>query len=57
VPLKVTVNGLPILGSEDGVEEFYRKYVLSGTGSFLIPASGLNDFGNAIRKKLVREIS
>jgi Protein of unknown function (DUF1194) len=56
---KRTINGLPILeGREvDTLEAWYRQNVKSGPGSFVLPASGYEDFGRAIRQKFVTEIS
>ena len=55
----ISVNGLPILeGDEaDTLEEWYREHVIGGPGSFLLPASGFDDFERAIRRKFVVEIS
>ncbi len=56
---KTTINGLPILeGREaDTLEAWYRQNVKGGPGSFVLPASGYEDFGRAIRQKFVAEIS
>ncbi len=55
----ITVNGLPILeGDEaDTLEDWYREHVIGGPGSFLLPASGFDDFERAMRRKFVVEIS
>ena len=39
------------------LEEWYRAHVMGGTGAFVIPANGYEDFGRAIRQKFVIEIS
>lgn len=39
------------------LEEWYRSHVMGGTGAFVIPANGYEDFGRAIRQKFVIEIS
>jgi hypothetical protein len=52
----VIVNGLAILGSEDGLEDWYRANVLTGHDAFLEIADGYEDFASAIRRKLLREI-
>jgi hypothetical protein len=52
----VVVNGLAILG-EANVEEWYRRNVLIGPGSFLIVARYYADFAEAMRRKLLREIT
>jgi hypothetical protein len=52
----VTVNGLAILGSEEGLLDWYAENVLVGSDSFLETARGYDDFANAIKRKLLREI-
>ena len=39
------------------LEDWYRKNVKGGPGSFVLPADGYTDFGRAIRQKFVLEIS
>ncbi|QPM88898.1 hypothetical protein PSAL_001010 [Pseudooceanicola algae] len=53
----VVVNGLAILGPDDGVYDFYRDQVLHGPGAFLEIARGFEDFGQAMGLKLFREIN
>jgi hypothetical protein len=53
----ITINGLPILAVEGGLDRHYRHFVIGGTGAFLIAAATFEDFADAIRRKLVREIS
>lgn len=46
--------------STDGptnLETWYREHVMGGTGAFVLPANGYDDFGRAIRQKFVIEIS
>ena len=59
VAADVTINGLPILeGDEsDTLAQWYRDHVIGGRGAFLVPASGFNDFGRAMRRKFIIEIS
>jgi len=52
----VVVNGLAIMG-EEGVDLWYRRNVLVGPGSFLIVARDYDDFAEAVRRKLLREIN
>lgn len=52
----IVINGLPILG-EPFLEEFYAREVIGGPGSFSQPAEGFEDFANAVRSKLIREIA
>jgi hypothetical protein len=68
----VTINGLPILldtpendallpkavpGGKPPLEQWYRKHVMAGPGSFVLPAQGYGDFARAIRQKFVIEMS
>ena len=54
---KVTINGLPILGTDfPNLDQYYQREVITGPGSFIETADGFDDFGRAIRKKLLREI-
>jgi len=52
----VTVNGLAILNEDAGLARWYRDNVISGPGSFVIPAADFEDFAEAIVRKLIREI-
>jgi hypothetical protein len=55
----VVINGLPILEGEEAatLEDWYRRHVIGGAGSFLIPAAGFGDFERAMRRKFIIEIS
>jgi hypothetical protein len=63
----ITINGLPIITGDYGngdwgiyygdIENYYKNCVIAGRGSFAIPAHGFTDFANAVRRKLVLEIS
>jgi hypothetical protein len=59
VNVDVTINGLPILeGAEAAtIEQWYTDHVIGGPASFLLPAAGYRDFGRAIRRKFILEIS
>ena len=60
----ITINGLVIFNDDVGVgaiEEVdlvrqYSNTVIGGNGAFLMTAKGFDDFRNAIRRKLIREI-
>lgn len=52
----VTVNGLAILNEDPELAAWYRNNVISGPGSFVIPAADFEDFSQAIIAKLIREI-
>ena len=55
--LHITVNGLAIVHDEPNIADYYRQYVITGKGAFVIVANGVVDFARAIRKKLVQEIT
>jgi hypothetical protein len=57
VGLGITINGLPILNEESDLDAYYRASVIGGNGAFCVPARDYRDFREAIRDKLVREIS
>jgi len=48
---------LPQQRGTSTLEDWYRKNVKGGPGSFVLPANGYKDFGRAIRQKFVLEIS
>jgi len=52
----ITINGLPILGSEEGLEQYYRQRVIGGPDSFLEIAVDYDSFPAAMLRKLLREI-
>jgi hypothetical protein len=54
--LGVTVNGLAILQDNAGLADWYRANVLTGADSFLVTAASYDDFAEAMRRKLLREI-
>ncbi len=53
----VTVNGLAILNEDPMVGNYYRDYVVSGTGAFVMSTTTYEDFSAAMLEKLVQEIS
>ena len=53
----VTVNGLAIISPQDGVQSYYATEVIRGPNAFVEVAAGFADFENAMRRKLVRELS
>ncbi len=52
----VTVNGLAILSDEANLAEYYRQELITGPGAFVITAARFEDFAEAMRRKLLREI-
>jgi len=59
----ITINGLPILndrppfGAGPALEPYFRERVIGGFGAFVIPAEDFDAFGQAVRRKLLREIA
>lgn len=58
----VIINGLPIIirpTEKEGVtvEQYYTACVIGGPGSFMLPASGMAEFAEAVRQKLIREVA
>jgi len=58
----IVVNGLPIMDTASDsyfpdLDKYYDACVVSGAGAFLIVVKSYKDFGAAMRRKLVREIS
>ena len=52
----VVINGLAILNDEAALDQYYRRQVIGGEGSFVLSARDFPDFADAIRAKLIREI-
>jgi uncharacterized protein DUF1194 len=57
VGMGLTINGLPIVADEVGLDEYYARHVIGGPDSFVIPVSRYEEFADAILRKLVREIA
>lgn len=53
----IQINGLPILTVEHDLDQYYRKNVIGGPGSFAIVAKTYDQYADAILRKLVTEIS
>ncbi len=61
----VTINGLPIMNDRPTfgrlppvpLDEYFRDSVVGGAGSFVIPAEDFQAFGQAVKRKLIREIA
>jgi hypothetical protein len=52
----ITVNALVIEGTEDDLPRYYREQVIRGDGAFVEVAGSYEDYGEAMRRKLLREI-
>ena len=69
VEADITVNGLAILSAfpnpfnpqhthpPGGLEEYYRRNVTGGAGSFVVVVEGFQTFAEAMINKLIREIA
>lgn len=61
----IVVNGLPVMMNRTNfgrppdltLDKYYEENVIGGPGSFLIVADNFEQFGRAVRTKLVREVS
>lgn len=53
----ITINGLAILNERPELGEYYAAHVIGGTGSFVMSIDDFEDFGIAIRDKLIKEIT
>jgi hypothetical protein len=39
------------------LDQYFRESVIGGPGAFMIPAEDFDAFGQAVRRKLIREIA
>ncbi len=57
----IVINGLAIMlrpsGTPGGLDQYYGDCVIGGPGSFVLPVHKIEDFGVAVRRKLVMEVS
>lgn len=59
----VTINGLPILRPGDpgraggGLEALYQNHIIGGPGAFVVTATDRAAFAEAVKRKLILEIS
>lgn len=52
----VTVNGLVISGADEAPVRYYRTHVIKGPGAFVEVAASYDDYAEAMKRKLLREI-
>jgi hypothetical protein len=57
IAANVTVNGLAILNDDPLLEQYYLTNVIAGADAFTMVADDYNDFAEAIRVKLITEIT
>jgi hypothetical protein len=61
----IVINGLPVMmnrsnfgrAPDTDLDRYYEENVIGGPGSFMVVATNFEDFGRAVRSKLIREIS
>lgn len=52
----ITINGLAIENEEPELRHYFRDFVIGGPGAFVLPTKRYDDFGEAMKAKLIREI-
>jgi hypothetical protein len=52
----IVINGLAILNDIVQLEHYFEHHLIGGFDSFVMTADSFDDFGRAIRRKLIREI-
>lgn len=59
----ITINALPILRPDDpgraqgGLEAIYEQRIIGGLGAFVVTAEDRASFAEAVKRKLILEIS
>ena len=53
----ITINGLTILNEWPTLDTYFENNVAGGVGYFVIPANDYEAYGEAIFRKLLREIT
>jgi hypothetical protein len=53
----ITINGLTILNEWPTLDTYFENNVAGGAGYFVIPANDYEDYGEAMLRKLLREIT
>jgi len=53
----VTINGLCILHEEPDLVQYFESEVIGGPGAFAVVCANYKDFSDAMRRKLLREIT
>ncbi len=54
---EITINGLTILNDVGNLDSYFRDFIIGGPGSFVVEANDYADYGDAIKRKLLREIN
>lgn len=53
----VTINGLAILNERPELGNYYATHLVGGAGAFVLTGDSYEDFADAIREKLLQELS
>ncbi len=53
----ITINGLAIEQGSTKLGDYFREYVIGGPGAFVLTLRSYADFAEAIKRKLLREIT
>jgi hypothetical protein len=53
----ITINGLPILNEWPTLDKYFEQQIIGGPFHFMIPANDYEAYGDAIARKLLREIT
>lgn len=53
----ITINGLTVLNEWPTLDTYFEGNVVGGPGRFVIPSNDYEDYGEAIYRKLLREIT
>jgi hypothetical protein len=53
----ITINGLPILALEPGLDQYYQGNVIGGPNAFMVVAESYENFAEAVVRKLITEIA
>jgi hypothetical protein len=51
------INGLVILNDVPNLDRYFEQFIVGGPGNFVIKANTYDDYADAIKRKLLREIS
>lgn len=57
VPRGMTINGLAVLDDDEDMVRYFNDHVIGGPDAFVVAVGSFEDFAEAIKLKLVREIS
>lgn len=55
--MNVTINALVISSAERGLYDYYKRKVITGPGAFVMEISDYSDYAEALKMKLIREIT